>query len=61
MNAKSRDTKPHATAVRDRTGATRELDDTRPDRRDAKGRVGAAQLAAPSTRRWRRAGRFKRS
>lgn len=37
---------------------SRELDEAR--RRERARRVGAAQMAAPSTRRWRRARRFDR-
>jgi len=39
----------------------RERDDAAVRHRARQGRIGAAQLAAPSTRRWRRAGRFEQS
>ena len=58
MNAKPRDSKTHARTVREHDAATRAPDDPREVvRRHRKGRIGAAQLAAPSTRRWRRARR----
>lgn len=36
----------------------REREDKRARRRERAWRIGAAQMAAPSTRTWRRAGRF---
>lgn len=56
MNVSSGKTKtlpgaPHEELVRERNEA-------RERRRERERRIGAAQLAAPSTRRWRRAGTF---
>lgn len=42
----------------DRTRSERERDETRERRRDREWRIAATQMAAPSTRRWRRAGTF---
>lgn len=58
-----RDKTTHATA--DREPPARDRDDAHEpgEREDGRGserqwRIGATQMAAPSTRRWRRAGRF---
>jgi hypothetical protein len=40
-------------------GETARERDEASDRRARERRIGAAQIAAPSTRRWRRAGRFE--
>ncbi len=63
MNATPDDRRMHAQETADEPDARRDApreDDGRRDRdpRNRASRVGAAQLAAPSTRRWRRAGRF---
>jgi hypothetical protein len=61
MNAKPRKTtpvpRPHEEPARERDDAL-ERDDARERRRERGRRISAAQLAAPSTRRWRRAGTF---
>ena len=61
MNATPRDARPRADDTHD-THDTPDPDSDdardREPRRARKWRLGAAQLAAPSTRRWRRAGRF---
>ncbi len=49
---------PKSLASADREPPARERDDARERRRDREWRIGAAQMAAPSTRRWRRAGTF---
>jgi hypothetical protein len=59
MNHDCNHTKPEAPA--DRGQATRERDDAPEARADRQRRIGAAQLAAPSSRTWRRAGRFSSS
>ncbi len=58
MKPSSRDTKPHHTADREpRTRAGEDIGAREP-RSERDWRIGATQMAAPSTRRWRRAGRF---
>jgi hypothetical protein len=56
MKPERRDTKPPAPADREQTA--RDRDEVRAFRRDRARRIGAAQMAAPSARTWRRAGRF---
>ncbi len=60
MKPTPRDTATHPTA--DREPSARERDEAAEpadrDPRERKWRIGATQLAAPPTRRWRRAGRF---
>jgi len=62
MNATPNDRRTHAHELHDEPN--RRSDDTGDDQRDGDPRldrtaqIGAAQLAAPSTRRWRRSGRF---
>ncbi|MDX6682619.1 MAG: hypothetical protein QOG94_2658 [Solirubrobacteraceae bacterium] len=60
MNATPHEPKPSSSADDTQAKADRTRDDARErePRHDRSGRIGAAQLAAPSTRRWRRAGRF---
>jgi hypothetical protein len=48
-------------ASRAQVATVRERDDAAARPRAREGRIGAAQMAAPSTRRWRRAGRFEQS
>jgi hypothetical protein len=55
MNVNPRKTTPTA---RPSEEAVRERDEARERRRERERRISAAQLAAPSTRRWRRAGTF---
>jgi hypothetical protein len=55
MNVNPRKTTP---AARPTEEQVRERDEARERRRERERRIGAAQLAAPSTRRWRRAGTF---
>ena len=61
MNATPDDRRTHAHELHDepnrRGGETGDGDRGEP-RLDRTSQIGAAQLAAPSTRRWRRAGRF---
>jgi hypothetical protein len=57
MKPSTRDTKPPA--QRDQP-TDRDRDDAREPRRARARRIGAAQMAAPSTRTWRRAGTFAR-
>jgi hypothetical protein len=59
MKPSPRQTKTPDPAGRDRS--TRDRDKEREDRRDREWRIGAAQMAAPSTRRWRRSGTFGQS
>ena len=56
MNAHPRDTKPHREHPPEVAPSAREADPER--QRERRRRIAAAQMAAPSTRRWRRAGRF---
>jgi muconolactone delta-isomerase len=56
MKHESRDTKTPASADRER--AARDRDEARELSRARARRIGAAQMAAPSTRTWRRAGTF---
>jgi hypothetical protein len=56
MNAGPRTTTPPET--RPSEEPVRPRDEARERRRERERRVTAAQLAAPSTRRWRRAGTF---
>ena len=58
MNTTPRDARPHADAIHDKPDRGRDDAPERAPGHDGKGRIGAEQLAAPSTRRWRRAGRF---
>jgi hypothetical protein len=57
MNASQRTTTTPPVA-RPSEEPARERDEARERRRERERRIGAAQLAAPSTRRWRRAGTF---
>ncbi|MDX6718352.1 MAG: hypothetical protein QOJ63_606 [Solirubrobacteraceae bacterium] len=57
MNASHRTTRTPP-AARPSEEPARERDEARERRRERERRIGAAQLAAPSTRRWRRAGTF---
>jgi len=50
------DTTTRATPEREPSDRGR---DDAPERDDREWRIGATQMAAPSTRRWRRAGRFE--
>lgn len=59
MTHEPRRTKTHTPAGREQPA--RDRDDLRERRNDRARRVGAAQMAAPSTRTWRRAGRFASS
>ncbi len=58
MKPSSRDTKPHQTADSEPRTRAGEDGGAREPRSERDWRIGATQLAAPSTRRWRRAGRF---
>lgn len=59
MNANQRDTTTHqAVPLKPASGAR---EDERKRHQERLRRVTAAQMAAPSTRRWRRAGRFSAS
>jgi hypothetical protein len=61
MNATPDDARTHAHELHDepnrRRDETRDGEHDRDARRDPTARIAAAQLAAPSTRRWRRARR----
>jgi hypothetical protein len=52
---------PTTRATPDRQAPARERDNApkRGERNERGWRIGATQMAAPSTRRWRRAGRFE--
>jgi hypothetical protein len=56
MKHDSRHKKPEAPA--DRAQPARERDDAPDSGHERKRRIGAAQMAAPTARTWRRAGRF---
>ncbi len=51
----------HTKTPADRSQTARERDTAPEPRPDRRRRIGAAQLAAPSARTWRRAGRFSSS
>jgi hypothetical protein len=59
MNANQRDTMTHQAASP--KPAARAREDERRHRQERRRHVTAAEMAAPSTRRWRRAGRFSAS
>jgi hypothetical protein len=58
MNATPREPQSHVHDKQDKPDRPRDDAREREPRRDRKWRIGAAQLAAPSARRWRRAGTF---
>jgi hypothetical protein len=60
MTIEPRTTKARTHAER-KPSARAHDDDAHDARRDRQRRIGAAQMAAPSTRTWRRAGRFASS
>ncbi|HEV7808804.1 MAG TPA: hypothetical protein VGO80_23580 [Solirubrobacteraceae bacterium] len=58
MNATPHEPRPSADDRQDKPDRPRDDARDRAPRDDRTWRIGAAQLAAPSTRRWRRAGTF---
>lgn len=61
MNANQRDTLTHPAVPPKPAAGARAREDERKRRVERLRRITAAQMAAPSTRRWRRAGRFSAS
>jgi hypothetical protein len=57
MKPTQRDTKTHQADREPQARGRDEAADREPDARER--RISATQMAAPSTRRWRRAGRFE--
>jgi hypothetical protein len=61
MKPTPRDKKPQTTAEGEQDDRHRDDAEREPNASERAGRISATQMAAPSTRRWRRAGRFEQA